>query len=69
MWCPRALGAIPPFGNLYGLRVHEDASLLSVGTMAFTAGSRRESLTMRHADYARLVQPAVGRFTARANDG
>jgi Ala-tRNA(Pro) deacylase len=52
------LGAMPPFGNLYGLKVFVDVSLAG-SDMVFNAGSHRELIRMRWDDYQRLVQPLI----------
>ena len=52
------LGAMPPFGNLYNMRVYVDESLRG-SEMVFNAGSHRELIRMQWADYERLVQPHV----------
>lgn len=56
-------GAMPPFGNLYGIEVIVAQSLSEDKVIAFNAGSHRELITMRYADFARLVNPKIIRFT------
>lgn len=56
------LGAIPPFGNLYGMRTFVDSELAKGEKIAFPAGSFRESLRIAYADYARLADPVLGTF-------
>ena len=53
------VGAMPPVGSLYGLPVFIDASLLSEEVIAFNAGTHRDEVHMRTAEYKRLVQPTV----------
>jgi len=52
-------GAMPPFGNLYGLPVWVDESLTRDDEIAFNAGNHEQTVHMRYADFARLVQPRV----------
>jgi Ala-tRNA(Pro) deacylase len=52
-------GALPVFGNLYGLPVYADRSLTADETITFPAGTHTESLSVRYADFERLVKPAV----------
>ena len=59
-------GAMPPFGNLYGMRVFVDEELTKSGEMACEAGSHHELLTLRAEDFVRLVQPTVGEFCTHA---
>jgi Ala-tRNA(Pro) deacylase len=53
------VGAMPPFGNLYGLPVYVDRSLLADEEIVFNAGSHLEMLRMKYSDFERLVKPVV----------
>ncbi len=53
------VGAMPPFGNLYGLPVYSDAELAGNDIIFFQAGTHTETMSMAYADYARLIQPKV----------
>jgi Ala-tRNA(Pro) deacylase len=55
-------GAVPPFGNLFGLPVLVDEALTASDTIAFNAGSNAVSITMRCADFLRLSGARVARF-------
>jgi Ala-tRNA(Pro) deacylase len=52
-------GAMPPFGNLYGLHVYVDNELAQVPTIAFNAGTHTDVVYMDYADFERLVCPFV----------
>lgn len=56
------VGAMPPFGNLYGLPVYVDSSLAADETIVFAVGLYTESMSIRYADFARLVRPAMVDF-------
>ncbi len=56
------LGAMPPFGNLYGLPVYVAASLAAEKEIAFNAGSHTEIIKMAFADFEDLVKPTVLEF-------
>jgi len=58
------LGAMPPFGNLYGLRVWVDQALTKDEEIVFNAGTHEQVARMHYADFARLVRPTVGSFGA-----
>lgn len=58
-------GAMPPFGNLYGLDVYVADSLADDEEIAFNAGSFTQLVRMSYQDYARLVRPNVLRFAAK----
>lgn len=51
------VGAMPPFGNLYGIPVFVDESLTKDKEIAFNAGTHREIMKMSYEDYARVVSP------------
>ncbi len=55
-------GAMPPFGNLYGLPVYADEKLAEDKEIAFNAGSHRELVRLAWADYAALVKPKMIRI-------
>jgi Ala-tRNA(Pro) deacylase len=59
-------GAMPPFGNLYGLPVIVAESLKDAREIAFNAGSHTEVVKLGFADYERLVNPTVLKFSDRA---
>ncbi len=52
-------GAMPPFGNLYAMRVFADESLTEDDEIAFNAGSHTELVKLAYSDFERLVQPKV----------
>jgi len=52
-------GAMPPFGNLYGMEVFADESLTQDKEIAFNAGSHRELVRMSFADFQALVKPTM----------
>ena len=59
-------GAMPAFGNLYGLEVYVDQELTTCSHIVFQAGNHHELVTMRYADFARLAQPRVAEFCSHA---
>jgi Ala-tRNA(Pro) deacylase len=58
------LGAMPPFGNgtLYDIPVYADKALAGQENIAFNAGTHRDCIRLRWADYASLVSPVVMPF-------
>lgn len=52
-------GAMPPFGNLYGMEVWVAAPLTEMQEICFNAGDHRELVKMRYQDFERLVKPNV----------
>lgn len=53
------VGAMPPFGNLYGMDVYVSETLSKDEEIAFNAGSHTELVRLAYADFARLVNPTV----------
>src|SRR5205809_6458552 len=52
-------GAMPPFGNLYGMDVYVAEGLTENDQIAFNAGSHTEVIKLSYKDFERLVQPKV----------
>ncbi|MEG3789112.1 YbaK/EbsC family protein [Lysobacter sp. CCNWLW3] len=57
------VGAMPPFGNLYGLEVYAADSLAGEERIAFNAGSHRELMRIAWSDFEQLVHPRVAALT------
>ena len=55
-------GGVPPFGNLFSLRVILDPSLLQHEWIDFNAGERTRSVEMRADDYVRLAGAEIVEF-------
>jgi Ala-tRNA(Pro) deacylase len=56
-------GAMPPFGNLYGMDVYLAQALADGHELAFNAGSHTEVMKLAMADFDHLVHPRVMSFT------
>jgi len=56
------VGAMPPFGNLYDLPVFVDRSLAEDETIVFEAGTHTDTMSMKYADFERLVKPQPAEF-------
>lgn len=57
------IGAMPPFGNLYGMEVYVAEPLTKDKEIAFNAGTHTELIRLSYADYERLVKPRVFKFS------
>jgi len=53
------LGAMPPFGNLYGIAVYLDCDLAEEPMIAFNAGTHRDVVHMRTDEFRALAHPLV----------
>jgi Ala-tRNA(Pro) deacylase len=56
------VGAMPPFGNLYGMDVYVSKLLAEDVEIVFNAGSHTELIRMAYEDFVRLVKPKVVRL-------
>jgi Ala-tRNA(Pro) deacylase len=56
------VGAMPPFGNLYGMPVYVDRSLTEDERIVFQACRHTDTVEMSYADFARLTIPVIGEF-------
>lgn len=53
------VGAMPPFGNLFGMDVYLYDELAKNEEIAFSAGSHSEIIKMRFDDYKALAEPTL----------
>ena len=53
------LGAMAPFGNLYGLPVYVEESLAREDEIVFNAGTHVDTIRMKYKDFDRLVGPTL----------
>jgi Ala-tRNA(Pro) deacylase len=56
------IGAMPPFGNLYGMEVFASEALAQDEEIAFNAGSHVELVRLAYKDFERQVRPRVAKF-------
>jgi len=59
------VGAMPPFGNLYGMDVYVEESLTEDSEISFNAGSHSELIKLSYTDFERLVSPKLVRISTR----
>jgi Ala-tRNA(Pro) deacylase len=59
------IGAMPPFGNLYGMDVYVTETLTEDREIAFNAGSHTELIRLAYKDFERIVGPKVARISWR----
>jgi Ala-tRNA(Pro) deacylase len=53
------VGAMPPFGNLYGMPVYVEERLAEDDEIAFNACTHTELIKLPFADFVRLVEPTL----------
>jgi Ala-tRNA(Pro) deacylase len=57
------VGAMPPFGPLFGMCVYLDARLAKVPYILFNAGTHRDAIHIAVSDYVRLTDPVIVQFS------
>jgi Ala-tRNA(Pro) deacylase len=58
-------GAMPPFGNLYGMRVVADETLAQDKEITFNACSHRELIRLSWEDFQMLANPKMAKFATK----
>jgi Ala-tRNA(Pro) deacylase len=62
------IGAMPPFGNLYGVPVWVEERMTQQQSIVFNACTHHDAVRITYADYERLVQPQVAVFGIHVSD-
>ena len=60
-------GAMPPFGEIYGMPVFVDESLTREKEIVFNAGTHHELIRLSYDDFVKLVKPTVAKFSTKAD--
>jgi Ala-tRNA(Pro) deacylase len=55
-------GAVPPFGELYGLPVYLDEALADDPEIIFSAGTLSDGIRMGNSDFVHLAKPRICSF-------
>jgi len=56
------VGTMPPFGNLYNIPVYVEKHLTEQETIVFPVGTSTDTMSLKYADFERLVHPQVNTF-------
>jgi Ala-tRNA(Pro) deacylase len=62
------LGAMPPFGDLFGFGTYVERSLAKEKYIAFNAGTHTDVIVMEFNDYRRLARPKLAHIDADAGE-
>jgi len=57
------IGAMPPFGNLFGLPVYVDPALERYEAIFFNAGNHQHTVRLKYRDFKTLVKPETVTLT------
>jgi Ala-tRNA(Pro) deacylase len=61
------IGAVPPFGSLFGIPLYMDAALRNEKEIFFNAGSHTKSIKVGQVAYEQTLKPIVGEFSLPAH--
>jgi Ala-tRNA(Pro) deacylase len=64
-----AIGAMPPFGNLYNLPTYVDKQLAKQDYIVFEAGTHTDAIKMSYRDYEKIVKPKVADLSIKSGSG
>ena len=56
------VGAMPPFGRLFGMPTFVEEALVNQRDITMPTGDRRSAIRMRATEYLRLAEPRLGQF-------
>ena len=59
------IGAMPPFGHLFGVPVLVDPALEKDDVIYFNAGNHVQTVRLSYTDFARLVKPQIASLVGR----
>ena len=59
------IGAMPPFGHLFGVPVLVDPALEKDDVIYFNAGNHVQTVRLSYKDFARLVKPQIASLVGR----
>ena len=57
------VGSVHPFGNLFGLQIFMDRSILDNSIVNFNAGLHEVSISMSPRDMAKIIEPELGDYS------
>ena len=60
-----AVGAMPPFGNLYGVPTYVDKSLTQEDYIVFEAGTHTDAIKLSYLDYEKIAKPQVADLASK----
>lgn len=57
------IGAVPPFGHIFGIPAYMDAAFKKNSHVSFNAGLHTHSIRMSEKDYEKMAKPTIGEFS------
>lgn len=60
------IGAVPPFGHIFGIPLYLDETVKSCERVVFNAGLHARSISLSRKDYETVAKPTLGVFSQEA---
>lgn len=57
------IGAVPPFGEIFGIPLYVDKNIKENKTIVFNAGMHTRSISLLETDYEKVAKPLIGEFS------
>ncbi len=57
------IGAVPPFGHIFGIPLYADVAIRQNQSVSFNAGLHTKSVRMIETDYEKIAKPVIGEFS------
>jgi aspartyl-tRNA synthetase len=57
------IGAVPPFGHIFGIPLYMDKSMRLNESVVFNAGLHTKSISLSETEYEKVAKPIVGEFS------
>lgn len=57
------IGAVPPFGHIFGIPLYMDQAVKGNETVVFNAGLHTKSISLKESDYEKIAKPIVGSYS------
>lgn len=53
------VGSVPPFANLFDMKIYADDSIMQLDEILFSAGTHTDTIMMKSSEYIRIVNPEI----------
>ncbi len=57
------IGAVPPFGHIFGVPLYMDEAVRENASVVFNAGLHTKSISLKESDYEKLAKPIIGNYS------
>ncbi len=57
------IGAVPPFGHIFGIPLYLDEAVRANETVVFNSGLHTKSISLKESDYEKIAKPIIGNYS------